>query len=165
MLCENCGKNIATTHIKRSVNGVNTEKHLCSACAQKLGFSAGFSGGFADILASMFGDTLPEQTENEKICPCCKSSFSDIVKTGKMGCPECYNTFLDRMLPYLKRIHGNVRHIGRIPNMSPLAVADNETRILSLRRELNRLIENEEFENAAKVRDEIRSLEEKRDEK
>lgn len=159
MLCENCGKNTATTHIKRSVNGVFTEKHLCTECAAKLGYSVGFSDGFAEILSSMFGDTLPEKSAGSVKCSCCNTAFSDIVKTGKMGCPECYNAFYEQLLPYLKRIHGNVNHIGKMPNSSPLAVSNDETRILSLKRELNKLIVAEEFEKAAQIRDEIRKLE------
>lgn len=159
MICENCGKNTATTHIKHTVNGVKTEKHLCTACAAKLGYTVNFSNSFSEILSSMFGDNLPDTAENIKSCECCKTTFSDIVKTGKMGCPQCYTTFYEQLLPYIKRIHGNVNHIGKRPNRSPLAVSNNETRIMSLRSVLNELIQNEEFEKAAEIRDEIRSLE------
>ena len=55
MYCENCGKNVATTYIKRVVNGIKTEKHLCSKCAMELGLTSQ-SGGFTNMLTSMFGD-------------------------------------------------------------------------------------------------------------
>lgn len=161
MFCENCGKNTATTHIKHTLNGVMSEKHLCTECAAKLGYSMKFADSFSDILSSMFGDTEIAQIGNEIKCEFCGASFSDIVNTGKIGCPECYTTFLDKLLPYLKRIHGNVKHIGKIPNNAPLAISNDKTRIISLRSELEKLIQNEEFEKAAKVRDEIRELERK----
>lgn len=164
MLCENCGKNPATTYIKRVINGVKTEKHLCSKCAAALGYSVNTGNNLANILASMFGDMAYSGVGSEKTCKCCGCSFNDIVKNGKVGCPECYITFIDELAPYLKRIHGNVKHIGKIPNRSSLAVADPGSKVMTLRHELNTLIKNEEFEKAAKVRDEIRELERKGEE-
>ncbi len=159
MYCENCGKNQATTHIKRVINGVATQKHLCRECAAKLGLVPKDANSLADILSSMFGDCADTGLLDKKVCGCCKSSFNDIIKSGKVGCPECYKTFKAELLPYIKRIHGNVKHIGKFPNTSLLAVSDNQTRLAALKEQLQLLVKEEEFEKAAQVRDEIRSIE------
>ncbi len=158
MYCENCGSNVATTYIKRVINGIKTEKHLCSNCASELGFTAQ-NGNFSNVLTSMFNDMAGIKTSDTRRCSCCNSSFSDIAKSGKVGCPNCYNEFLNELLPYIKRIHGNVKHIGKIPNMLPLAVTSEKDKLSILKDELSILVKNEEFEKAAKIRDQIRSIE------
>ena len=123
MLCDKCGKNNATTHIKQIINGVVTERNLCSSCAAEEGYSKFPHGGLADMLASMFGDISGLGIEsNETRCPVCGSRFSDIAETGKAGCAECYKTFYSELLPYLKRVHGSVKHVGKVPTArrSPL---------------------------------------------
>ncbi len=158
MYCENCGNNVATTYIKRVINGIKTEKHLCSKCAVELGFT-NQSGSFSNMLTSMFGDVSGIKIADTKRCSCCNSSFADIAKSGKVGCPKCYNEFINELLPYIKRIHGNVKHIGKIPNMLPLAVTNEKDKLSLLKDELSILVKNEEFEKAAKIRDQIRSIE------
>lgn len=160
MICEICGQNTATTYYKKVINGVVTEKRLCSACAAKNGISAGAHSDWANMLAKVFGDTFIDQKLSpQKQCECCGATFKSIAETGKAGCAKCYETFYEEILPYLKRIHGNVKHIGKIPNMAPLAVSTNEDKITALRNELNKLVAVEDFENAAIVRDKIRKLE------
>ena len=128
MLCDKCGKNNATTHIKQIINGVVTERNLCSSCAAEEGYSKFPHGGLADMLASMFGDISGLGIEsNETRCPVCGSRFSDIAETGKAGCAECYKTFYSELLPYLKRVHGSVKHIGKVPNSAPLAAVKTYT--------------------------------------
>ena len=157
MMCENCGNNPATTFIKKVINGVSTEKKLCAACAKNLGFSPLKNNGFGGILSSMLSDYAV--TINSKKCDCCGLTFDDIARRGKVGCGACYEKFAEELLPYLKRLHGNVKHVGKVPNASPLAISTLADRINALRTELNILIKNEEFEKAAKVRDEIKELE------
>ena len=159
MLCEKCHKNTATTHIKSVVNGVKQEYNLCSECAAIYGYGANSLTG---MLASMFGDiskydSLPET----KVCSVCGASFSDIAKSGKVGCSECYNTFYDELLPYLKRVHGSVNHVGKVPNSAPLMVTPKTKSIKDLRQELSRLVAEENYEQAAIVRDKIKEMEAK----
>ena len=68
MLCDKCGKNNATTHIKQIINGVVTERNLCSSCAAEEGYSKFPHGGLADMLASMFGDISGLGTEADETC-------------------------------------------------------------------------------------------------
>lgn len=160
MLCDKCGKNNATTHIKSVVNGVVTERNLCGYCAAAEGYTKLSHNSLTDMLASMFGDIQPSLSQSTaKKCPVCGAEFSDIAETGKAGCAECYKTFYNELLPYLKRVHGGVKHTGKIPNSAPLAVRDEETPE-ALRMELNRLVSEEKYEEAAVLRDKIKKLEE-----
>ena len=157
MLCEKCGINHATTHIKTVVNGIAREYNLCEACAVGYGYTGNTLTG---MLASMFGDISKSlNPEEKKRCPVCDSSFSDIAKIGKVGCAECYSTFYDDLLPYLKRVHGSTKHVGKVPNNAPLAVMPKTESIESLRNELSRLVAEENYEQAAIVRDKIKELE------
>ena len=165
MICEQCGKNVATTHIRTVVGGVMTEQHLCHDCAEKTGYTKLHGGSLADMLVSMFADIAPAKTEeNTRRCPVCGSSFSDIANTGKAGCAECYKTFYNELLPYLKRVHGSIKHTGQVPNSAPLATVEQEETVDSLRMELNRLVAEEQYEQAAVVRDKIKKLEESKHE-
>lgn len=160
MLCENCGKNNATAHIKTVVNGVVSEKHLCGYCASKEGYGNFNNNNLTGLLASMLGDALSLNSDTATVrCDCCKSSFSDIASSGKVGCPQCYKTFYNELLPYLKRVHGSTMHSGKIPNRASFAEAKSEDTVEDLRLKLNRLVREEKYEEAAVVRDEIRKIE------
>ena len=96
MLCQSCGKRPANTHIKTIINGELTEHSLCSECAQKMGYGNSFfpSNTFDQFFSSFFGkNSLMEDTLR---CPVCGSSLSDISDTGKVGCADCYKTFLNQ---------------------------------------------------------------------
>ncbi|MBQ6825843.1 MAG: UvrB/UvrC motif-containing protein [Clostridia bacterium] len=160
MLCEKCGKNHATTHIKSVVNGVVREINLCGICAAEQGLGGFAQTGLAGMLASMLGDVAATGlSDGKRRCTVCGSAFSDIATTGKVGCAECYNTFKSELLPYLKRVHGATTHSGKIPNRAPLAVIPEEDSIDNLKLELNRLVSEEKYEQAAVIRDKIRKLE------
>lgn len=160
MKCEKCGKNTATTHIKSIVNGVAKEINLCAVCAAKEGYGNISNVGLAGMLASMFGESLQSVSDNVGTkCSVCGATFSNIAKTGKVGCAECYNTFKNELLPYLKRVHGSTVHVGKVPNSAPLIVKPKEKTVDDLRIELNRLVSEEKYEQAAVVRDEIKRLE------
>ncbi len=156
MLCEKCGKNHATTHIKTVVNGIVREYNLCSACAAQSGYG---SNSITGMLASMLGDMSTKTVKNQKRCSVCGATFSDIAHSGKMGCGECYKTFNDEILPYLKRVHGATRHVGKIPNRAPLIVKPKEKTVEDLRQELARMVAEEKYEQAATLRDKIREME------
>lgn len=160
MKCEKCSVNTATTHIKSIVNGVLREIHLCPVCASKQGYGDVSNMNFAGMLASMFGENLKiSSSVNDKKCPVCNQSFSQIAKIGKVGCAECYKTFKSELLPYIKRVHGSTVHIGKVPNNAPLMVKPETPSVEDLRLELNRLITEEKYEQAAVIRDEIKRIE------
>lgn len=160
MLCQHCGKNTATTHIKTVINGKVTEQSLCGYCAAKNGYS-GFSGGsITNLLASMLGQSMQLSSGmSARQCKCCGATFADIAETGKVGCGQCYSEFGEELLPYLKRIHGSVRHTGKVPGSKELTVTESSNPLAELKAKLASLVAAEKYEEAAVVRDEIKKLE------
>lgn len=161
MLCQNCGKNEATTHIKRIVNGEATEAHLCQDCAKSLGYDNVFSDfdfGFSNMLSSFFNEaTVGALSSHMLRCEKCGSTFDDIVSSGRIGCADCYQTFYDKLLPSLERIHGRTHHEGKIANKGVEAVKVSE--VEALKEKLSQAVEKQDYESAAKLRDEIKKLE------
>lgn len=158
MMCDNCGKNPATTHLKTVVNGVVHENHLCSYCAANQGYGNIGKLSLTNMLASMFGESISSGEPISKRCECCGASFSDIAQSGRVGCSECYNTFRQELMPSLNRLHGKAAHIGNAPyEQKPEETVQDK--IKKLKAQLSDAIKAEEFENAAKLRDEIRALE------
>ena len=163
MLCQNCGKYEATTHVKRIINGEAAEAHLCSDCARALGYTdvfGGFGNVFGDLLGSFFGEPTPSSISARTVrCEKCGSSFNDIIESGKIGCAECYKTFYDKLLPSLQRIHGKTKHEGKFPNR--VSVENEKANNLNkLEEELKEAIETQNFEKAATLRDKINALKE-----
>lgn len=170
MLCQNCKKNEATTHIKRVVNGEATENHLCHNCAQTLGFDDffdDFSLNMPGLFSSFFGDSMFALGESRldrcKKCGCC---FDDIIKSGKVGCADCYTKFYQKLLPSIQRIHGKAVHAGKTPVLhetidTKKEIAKektNEEKISELNTQMKKAIEEQNFEQAAVLRDEIKKL-------
>lgn len=164
MLCEKCGKNNATTHIKTVVNGVVHEMNLCSSCASQGGYTNIAHNSLVSMLASVLGEGAGVIGGTAPKCPVCGSQFSQIAKNGKVGCAECYNTFSSQLIPYLKRVHGSVKHIGKVPNSAPLAVIPENDNLENLKMQLSRAISEERYEDAAVLRDQIKEGEAKKDE-
>lgn len=156
MICQKCGKNTATTHIRTIVNGVLQEKHLCSQCAASEAKYDIKNNNLTQMLSNMFGD-MAEPTQNKIVrCSCCGNTYADIVDSGKCGCSECYATFYEQLLPYFKRVHGSTEHIGKkLQNENAKIDTIDE-----LRNALKRSIKEENYEQAAVIRDKIKSLQE-----
>lgn len=165
MLCQNCGKNEATTHIKQIINGDMAESHLCSDCASHLGYSDMFSGfgiNLSGLFGGLLGDMMPSVSAGKSPrCPKCGTSFEEIVRSGKVGCADCYRTFYDKLLPSIQRIHGKIKHSGKVTNSAPVEPAEETTeeKIEKLKAAMNEAVAKQEFETAAKIRDEIKALE------
>ncbi len=163
MLCQNCGKYEATTHVKRIVNGESAEAHLCSDCAKALGYNdvfGGFGNTFGDLLGSFFGEPQVSAISSRTIrCEKCGNTFNDIVNSGKIGCADCYVTFYDKLLPSLQRIHGKTRHEGKNPTIIKAEVT-NVNPIEDLEEQLRIAIDEQNFEKAAQLRDKINELKE-----
>ena len=167
MLCQNCGKHEATTHIKSVVNGEYTQLHLCQGCAGKLGYGDVFSG-FGFDLGDFFGNffskpkvSLPS-SKTER-CEKCGMSFEEIVKSGKIGCADCYGKFYEMLLPSIRRIHGKTQHSGKtatvLETKETVKEKTKEEIIAEKKAEMQKAIEEQNFERAAELRDEIKELE------
>lgn len=176
MNCQKCQVRPATLHFKQVVNGKQTDLHVCEVCAKENGYMTYPDEGFSlhDLLTGLFNldsskiDNIhesPFQQVKELKCPTCKMTFSQFKHTGKFGCAQCYHTFSDHLDPIFSRVHsGNTRHLGKIPKRKG-GKLHLKKQIADYRKRLNTLIENEAFEEAAVVRDEIKELESKVKEK
>ncbi len=164
MLCQNCSKREATTHIKRVVNGETAQMYLCSSCAAQLGYNDVFSDfgmNFGDFFASVLGEGIKGKASAIKRCEQCGSSYTDISKSGKLGCANCYQTFYEELLPTIQRIHGKTAHNGKNVNDTVIETeADSADEVEKLRNEMKTAVEGENFEKAAELRDKIKRLEE-----
>lgn len=163
MLCQHCQEREANVHISKSSNGQIEELHLCEQCAQKVqGAQVLFQPGLIlpDFLQALFGfSQMPAQpTQAEEACPRCGMTFSQITQAGKLGCSVCYETFESQLEPLVRRIHGGGRHVGKIPMRKGAALRE-KVELSRLKEQLKSLVEQECFEQAAIVRDQIRQLE------
>ncbi len=164
MLCQNCGKYDATTHVKRIINGETAEAHLCTDCARALGYTdafGGFGNTFSELLGSFFGEPAKLGVSSRAVrCEKCGNTFNDIVNSGKLGCADCYKTFYDKLLPSLQRIHGKTRHVGKAPTVRQGDVQAPKNSLIQLESQLKEAIENQDFEQAAVLRDKIKEIKE-----
>lgn len=163
MLCQNCGTREATTHIKRISGGEAVQLHLCTTCAEHLGYADLFSGiGFniSGMLSKFFPDTSWLNAGKEEQCPTCGFTFNDIVSTGMMGCADCYDTFYEKLKPSLSRIHGRASHVGKVGVAASAPKIDSapQKRIAALEQEMEQAIRTQNFERAAEIRDELKEL-------
>ena len=160
MRCDICGKNEATVHLTEIINDQVTKLHLCEGCAREKGQEMEEHFGLSDLLASLadLGTTAePEVTQSIK-CPNCGLTYQDFKKIGRLGCSECYEALKKQLAPLLKRIHGADRHIGKVPLTIGKTVKDTKT-IQELKIRMEKAIQFEEFEEAARLRDQIREFE------
>ena len=162
MLCDICGKNPATVHLTEIVDNQMTELHLCEECAREKSQQMEQQFGLSDLLAGLaeFGKPSKETEAVSVKCPKCGLTYADFKKIGRLGCGDCYITFKKYLGPLLKRIHGSNQHVGKSPLKVP-KVLKKKIDLQELRNRLQKLIEQEAFEEAAKMRDQIKELEKK----
>lgn len=168
MQCQECGKRPATLHFTKIVNGEKTEFRICESCAREKGeIIPGTTGGFSiHNLLSGFLDFNPgshSHNANVKVpenlrCEECGLTYSQFSKIGRFGCSSCYKYFNDRLDPLFKRVHGNTVHVGKVPKRAGNHI-QVKRKLDELRQKLQERILQEEFEEAAGLRDEIRELE------
>lgn len=162
MLCERCGQEEATVHLTQIVKGEARSLHLCPPCAAEKGVQTELSPPAAplvDFLAQM-GKGIPlEAASGVHHCSFCGLSLADFKRTGRLGCSHCWMEFESQLRPLVRRLHGGTRHAGKIYLSPDPREADRTERLIRLRRSLQRAVEEEDFERAAALRDEVRSLE------
>lgn len=84
-------------------------------------------------------------------------SKADLDKLGRVGCPSCYETFGRALKPLLKKIHRGIRHLGKVP-AKHLKSEVLEERLFLLQNRLQKSISEEDYEEAACLRDNIEIL-------
>ncbi len=159
MLCNECGKNEAKVHVTHIINGNKTESHLCEECAKKNQpfFNANFS--MENLFSAMLNNSFNTTTYvTGKSCSKCGMTYEEFKNTGKFGCSDCIDAFKPRLMPVVENIQGYRSHNGKIPKRTGGSFKLQKD-IEKLKTQLRYAVENEEFEKAARIRDEIRQME------
>src|SRR3989338_7525017 len=149
MLCDVCGKNLATVHLTEIIDEQMNELHLCEECARHKSAQMEQQFGLSDLLAGMAEFGKPDSTEAQALttvkCTKCGLTFADFKKIGRLGCGECYNSFKRYLGPLLKRIHGSGQHLGKFP-LKITKVSKKGIDLQELRAKLQKAIATEAFE-------------------
>jgi protein arginine kinase activator len=173
MKCQDCGESEATIHFKEVAEGNLREIHLCEACAADKGFHLAIEHNKLSIATQfiwMAENLYPESAAKVGAVQCstCGLRYSQFTRVGRLGCPDCYEAFQPQLQQILRRVHGETTHRGRVPRQAAVAerpapaappVETKEQQLLQLRRKLEAAVRGEAFEEAARLRDEIRTLE------
>ena len=168
MLCQICKKKEATITLTKIVGGQKTEIQLCEDCTSF--FSDKFSifplpqFDINDLLVGLLNAIDLYHKEEGAIpvkgikCTNCNLTYDEFKQSGKLGCSVCYHDFREQLTPLLRRLHGNSEHVGKIPRQSK-GKLNKITKTKQLKKELQELVFKEEYEKAARIRDEILKLE------
>lgn len=166
MLCQACQKRPATVHLTQIINGEKTVQHLCEECAREKGeFNFDFPPfSIQNLLSGLLN--LDAQADNQPVefaarklqCENCGLTYAQFGQIGRFGCSQCYTAFGERLQPLMRRIHGAAQHVGKIPKRAGATVKLRRN-LEELRKKLQILVAQEEFEQAAVLRDQIRELE------
>ncbi|MFA9556443.1 UvrB/UvrC motif-containing protein [Evansella sp. AB-rgal1] len=169
MLCQECQQRQATLHFTKIINGEKTEFHICETCAKEKGEYIPGSNSFSihQLLSGLLDVEQSIKPSSEGLmrpkkelkCEHCGLTYQQFAEIGRFGCSSCYKTFNEKLDPILKRIHsGNANHGGKIPVRKGKDLHVHKE-IARLKENMQQYISEEEFEQAAEVRDKIRSLE------
>lgn len=157
MLCSVCKEKEATVYYTNIADGKTKNVNLCDECAKAKGISE--TSGFS-LADQMFGLGAAQEIEEAAggvalKCARCGYSQDDFKKSGRLGCPDCYTVFADGLEGLLKTMHKGTRHVGKVPE-ALRQNRDLSERLKTLQKRLTKAVEGEDFEQAAKLRDEIK---------
>jgi protein arginine kinase activator len=171
MLCERCKNIEATIHLTEIIKDVKSEVHLCESCAREIGLNSklsNFSLSIPEMLSFLDVSEVDEVTVGS-VCKSCGMSFMDYSKENKLGCPDCYVHLEDSLKSVIAGYHGAVRHVGKQPSGLTDIAAGTYTRsartlpakqsLDELKKQLNRAVFEERYEEAAVLRDRISDME------
>ena len=162
MLCQICGMADATIHLTEIVDNQMVELHICEQCAKEKAVDLSPPVAFNDILSGLVDFTARQEDDDSAVkCSKCGLTYEQFKKIGRLGCPDCYQSFQSSLQPLIKKVQGTTHHLGKRP--SRLSGSSKlELEIKELTAKLKRHVMAEEFEEAAQVRDKIKMLEMKR---
>jgi protein arginine kinase activator len=164
MQCELCKIKAATVHLTEIIDGHRTESHLCQACAQKEGISIKSQLSLNELLSSLIAahqQTTDEEglAEMEKSCPVCGMTMDMFRKQAVLGCPNDYEVFGKTLEQLIEKAHdGNLTHKGKIPAGLSQEEISNTNKKEELKKQLDRAVAAEDYELAAKLRDQLKTM-------
>lgn len=174
-ICQNCKKARATVHLTEIDPDSHEphEMHLCEECARDSGgppkkpeppHQSAIS--FTTSIIGLGGAGSPavgsRSTPSKIVCPECGMTNQEFRLKGRFGCLGCYGVFEESLLALLEKVHGATQHVGPGPKAVGevrRSSAAMEQELIDLRRRMLRLVKSEEYEEAARLRDQIDALE------
>jgi len=162
-LCERCNKP-ATVHLTEISGGKRSEVHMCDACAQEAGYVQQTHVPINELL-NQFLKAHAQVADTQTLrCPDCGMTWQEFKDTGLLGCMKDYELFESQLSGVIERAQqGGTHHSGKTPRPAA-AVQENpvklrQAELRKLKKDLARAVEDESYEVAAKLRDQIKSLE------
>ena len=155
MQCQFCD-NQATVHLTEIINGQKSEKHLCQKCAE----AEGIAIKSPEIpITELLSDLVAAKEQTDELagltCPQCGLTWLQFRKRGLLGCPYDYEAFAEPLAQLISQTQNGAEcHKGRSPQNKSNKTA-NQVNLLGLRRQLQKAVEAEDYENAARIRDEL----------
>ncbi len=161
MLCMICKQNEAKVHLTQMVEGKIKKVDLCEECSKAKGVDDPTGFSLADLLLGLgASQEMAQATAGTDVrCPTCGFTQADFKKSGRLGCADCYSTFSEGLEGLLKTMHKGTHHVGKIPRAQQQG-KDLDERLKSLQKRLEQAVAGENYEEAAKLRDQIKVLRE-----
>ncbi|MEY2410343.1 MAG: protein arginine kinase activator [Verrucomicrobiota bacterium] len=161
MLCCVCKEKEAKVHLTQIVGDKMQKVDLCEQCAAQKGVNDPQGFSLADLLLGLGTSQEMEQAAGPDVkCANCGFTQADFKKAGRLGCSECYVTFAEGLDSMLKTMHKGTKHTGKVPQ-SLQQSRELSDRIKSLEKKLAKAVAEEDFEQAASMRDEIKTTRDK----
>ena len=157
MLCDICKQNVATVHLTQMVEGKTKKVDLCETCSKAKGVDDPKGFSLADVLLGLGAAQELEQASvgTGLKCPRCGFTQSDFKKTGRLGCADCYVTFAEGLEALVKTMHKGTKHMGKVPQ-SLQQNKERTEKLKALQKQLDKAVADEDYEQAAILRDEIK---------
>ena len=161
MVCQLCKQKEATVHLTQIVEDEMKKLDLCEACAKQKGVTDPTGFSLAELLLGAAGDAPAADPASSSVsdakCTRCGLTQAEFKKNGRMGCSDCYTAFGDSLEVVLKGMHKGTRHRGKVP-VGLRRAADQQATLEKLSTQLQGAIAAEDFEQAARLRDEIKAV-------
>lgn len=164
MICQVCKKREATIHLTEIADGKRAEMHLCQSCAIEQGIAIKNQMPINELLSSLLAaapadDELIGNLDKDLVCPNCGITLEQFRKEALLGCPADYEVFEKALAPLIEKAHdGRVSHRGKVPTKAPKDTK-KQIELLSLRQQLDAAVKTENYEQAARLRDQINGIE------
>jgi protein arginine kinase activator len=150
--------NDAAVFLTQIVDGKMQKVNLCEGCSKEKGVQDPTGFALADLLLGIGAAEEIEKGGSSTRCPVCGFTQADFKKTGRLGCSSCYVAFADGLNSLLKAMHKGTTHVGKLPARAQKTLALSD-RMKTLAESLRKAVQEENYETAAALRDEIRQLE------
>ena len=165
MICQSCKERTATVHLTEIASGQRCETHLCQECAQQQGLAVKTQVPLNELLSTLLstqpqaGEKSPSAPGSEHPCSECGMTLKRFSKESSLGCTHDYEEFQDELMPLIEQTqNGKTQHCGKVPSRTPERDR-KDVELTNLRRQLDAAVKNEDYEAAARLRDQMKSYE------